>query len=201
MAITDFREEFSSRYQDFLRKSLVGLKVANTRFQAGLKSGDVVHRFKLDLSGVVVRDIVNLTDRTIDPITDSDQTLTVDQKKGTTFPIAHWEEVQAGELNPAMTAGKEIAIKVANHLDAVILKETMNGYANFDTGDLTAAGSSGVPFALTSTTVPQMVTMTKAKLETNNIGVTNPCWVLDPVSIGLIAQYPIGKDITSENTF
>ena len=73
-----------------------------------------------------------------------------------------------------MTAGKEVAIKVANYLDSVILKETKNAYAVFDTGNLTTAASNGTPITLSSTTVPQMVAQTYAKLFSNNVSMTNP---------------------------
>ena len=100
MALTDFQTYFDNTYQDILQKVLVGKKIANTRFQSNLKYGDTVSRFALDLSAVVVRDIVALTDRTVDPVTDSEDSLTINFKKGTTFPIYNLEKIQAGRLNP-----------------------------------------------------------------------------------------------------
>lgn len=179
---------------------MVGLKIASTRFEPNLKFGDTVVRNILDLSAVRVRSFTNLNDQTIDPLTDSEETMTVNVQVGAVFPIARLEKIQAGPLNPAMTAGKEVAIKVANYLDSVILKETMNAWANFDTGNLTTAASNGTAITLSSTTVPQMVAQTYAKLFSNNVAMTNLCWVLDPFSVSQIAQFPIGKDITSANT-
>lgn len=200
MALNDFKQDYILRYQDILSKKMVGLKIANTRFESNLKFGDTVVRNVLDLSGVRVRSFSNLTDQTIDHLTDSEETMTINVQVGAVFPIARLEKIQAGPLNPAMTAGKEVAIKVANYLDSVILKETKNAYAVFDTGNLTTAASNGTPITLSSTTVPQMVAQTYAKLFSNNVSMTNLCWVLDPFSVSQIAQYPIGKDITSENT-
>ena len=99
-----------------------------------------------------------------------------------------------------MEAGKNVAMKLATVLDAFILAETKSAFTTFDTGDLTTASSSGVPITLNSTTVPQMVTRTEAKLRNNNVEMTGLCWVLDPFALADIAQYPIGKDITAENT-
>ncbi len=200
MALTDFKQDYILRYQDILSKAMVGLKIASTRFEPNLKFGDTVVRNVLDLSAVRVRSFTNLNDQTIDPLTDSEETMTVNVQVGAVFPIARLEKIQAGPLNPAMTAGKEVAIKVANYLDSVILMETMNAWANFDTGNLTTAASDGTAITLSSTTVPQMVAQTYAKLFSNNVAMTNLCWVLDPFSVSQIAQYPIGKDITSENT-
>lgn len=179
---------------------MVGLKIANTRFQPNLKFGDTVTRTVLNLSAVRVRAFTNLTDQNVDPLTDSEETMVINVQSGCVFPIARLEEIQAGPLNPAMVAGKEIAIKVANYLDAQILAETKNAHAIFDTGNLTTASASGVPITLSSTTVPQMVAQTYAKLFANNAPMTNLCWVLDPYSVSQIAQFPIGKDITSNNT-
>lgn len=200
MALTDFKTDFINRYQDILQKALVGMKIASTRFQSNMKYGDTVTRFALDLSAVRVRSFTNLVDRTIDPITDSEQSMTINVQCSAAFPIARLEKIQAGPLRPAETAGENIALKVATHLDAVILAETSNAFADFDTGNLTTPSSTGTPITLSSTTVPQMVTMAKAKLKSNNAPMTNVCWVLDPFSLAQIAQYPIGKDITSENT-
>lgn len=200
MALNNFKEHFDLRYQDILFKVNVGKKIANMRFEPTLKYGDTVTRFTLDLSAVRVRAITPLSDRVIDPVTDGEEQMTINVKVGTTFPIADIEAIQAGPLDPAMKAGKDVAIKVSNYLDAVILAETRNAFADFDTGNLTTASSNGTPITLSSTTVPQLVTMTKAKLASNKAPMTNLCWVMDPFSVAQIAQYPIGKDITSENT-
>ena len=176
------------------------MKIANTRFESGMKFGDTVTRFILNLSAVRVRSFTNLTNQTIDPLTDSTENMTINVQVGAVFPIARLEKIQAGPLNPAMVAGKEIAIKVANHLDAVVLYEARNAWASFDTGNLTTATANGTPITLSSTTVPQMVAQSYAKLFSNNVAMTNLCWVLDPFSVSQIAQYPIGKDITSANT-
>lgn len=200
MALNDFKVDYILRYQDILSKVMVGLKIASTRFESNLKFGDTVTRTILNLSAVRIRSFTNLTDQTIDPLTDSEETMTVNVQVGAVFPIARLEKIQAGPLNPAMTAGKEVAIKVANYLDSVILKEVKNAWAIFDTGNLTTAAANGTPITLSSTTVPQMVAQSYAKLYSNNVGMTNLAWVLDPFSISQIAQFPIGKEMSTENT-
>lgn len=200
MALTDFKTYFSDTYQEILQKTLVGKKIANTRFQSNLRHGDTVARFALDLSAVQVRDIVALTDRTIDPITDSEDTLTINFKKGVSFPLFNLEKIQAGPLNPGIEAGKNTAMKLATALDAFILYETVNAWAVFDTGNLTTTAANGTPITLSSTTVPQMVAQTYAKLYSNNVDMTNLCWVLDPFAISQIAQFPIGKELNNSGT-
>ncbi len=200
MALTDFKQDYILRYQDILSKVMVGLKIASTRFESNLKFGDTVNRTILNLSAVRVRAFTNLTDQTVDPLTDSEEAMTVNVQVGAVFPIARLEKIQAGPLNPAMVAGKEVAIKVANYLDAQILAETRNAFADFDTGNLTTAAANGTPITLSATTVPQLVAQSYAKLFSNNVSMANVCWVLDPYSLSQIAQFPIGKDLTNENT-
>lgn len=200
MALTDFKTDFINRYQDRLFKSNVGKKIANMRFQDNMRYGDTVTRFILDTSAVRVRAFTNLTDRTIDPITDSEQSMTINVQVGAVFPISNLEKIQAGPLNPALEAGADMGKKVANYLDAIILAETRNAFADFDNGDLTTMSSTGAGITLNSTTVPQLVTRANAKLTANNAPMTAVCWVLDPYAVADIAQYPIGKDITNENT-
>ena len=200
MALNDFKQDYILRYQDILSKVMVGMKIASTRFESNLKFGDTVNRTILNLSAVRVRSFSNLTDQTIDPLTDSEETMTINVQVGAVFPIARLEKIQAGPLNPAMVAGKEVAIKVANYLDSVILGEVVNAWAAFDTGNLTTSAASGTPITLSSTTVPQMVAQSYAKLYSNNVGMTNLAWVLDPFSISQIAQFPIGKEMSTENT-
>lgn len=200
MALNDFKKTYIMRYEDILSKVMVGLKIASTRFESDMKFGDTVTRFVLNLSAVRVRAFTNLVNQTVDPLTDSTENMTVNVQVGAVFPIARLEKIQAGPLNPAMVAGKEIAIKVANFLDAEILMRTREAFADFDTGNLTTASSNGTEITLSSTTVPQMVAQTYAKLFSNNVAMTNLCWVLDPFSVSQIAQYPIGKDITTANT-
>jgi len=193
--LNTFEEKFSDRYQDVYNKVNVAKNIANYRFEPTLTFGESVTRIKYDISGVLVRDITNLVDRTIDAVTDSEQTMLIDQKKGTTFPISSHEKTQAGPLSPAMVLGKQVAIKLSNYMDADILGETQNAFADFDNGDLTTLVSSGVPLALTATTVPQLVTRTQAKLRRNNQTLSNTAWVLDSYAVSDISQYRLGKQI------
>ena len=179
---------------------MVGMKIASTRFESNLNFGDTVTRFILDLSAVRVRSFTNLTDQTIDPLTDSTENMTVNVQVGAVFPLSRLEKIQAGPLSPGTVAGQKIAEKVANYLDAKILYEVKNASGIFDTGNLTTPSASGTPITLSSTTVPQLVAQAHARLMINNVSMTNTAWVLDPYSLSQIAQFPIGKELTSGNT-
>jgi hypothetical protein len=195
MSLSNFKQVYINTYQEIFQKVLVGLKVASMRFQSGLKYGESVTRAKVDISGVLVRDITILTDRTIDDISDSEELLTINYNKGTTFRLSTKETIQAGPLNPAMYVGGKVAHKTATAVDADILYETVNAFADFDNGDLTTTASTGTPITLNSTTVPQMVSRMPAKLRANNQILTNMCLVIDSYGASDITQYLMGKQI------
>lgn len=201
MALDNFIQHFMDRYEDTYYKVNVASKIANYRTEPMLTYGNTVKREVLDMSGVRVRAVTDGSDRTIDTLSDSEETMTVNVKVGASFSLPNSQRIQAGPLNPGLKAGKEVAIKLSNHLDAVIFAETRNAFAKFDTGCLTGGAATGVPFALNSTTVPQMVSMCPAILESRTyVTLTNTVYVVDPIAKAAIAQHPIGKDLTSVNT-
>lgn len=195
MSLSNFKQVYSNTYQEIFQKVLVGKKIANMRFQAGLKYGESVTRTKVDISGVQVRDITILTDRTIDDISDSEELLTINYNKGTTFRLSTKEMIQAGPLNPAMYVGGKVAHLTATAVDADVLYETVNAENDFDNGDLTTTASTGTPITLNTTTVPQMVSRMPAKLRSNNQTLTNMALVIDSYGASDITQYLMGKQI------
>jgi hypothetical protein len=193
--IDNFKEVFSDSYQEIFQKVLVGLKIANTSLRSGLRYGESVTRIKYDISAVNVRSITIGSDRTVDSITDSEELLAVDRKYGTTFALSVYEKVQAGPLSPASVIGAKIAFKLAEFIDADILTETRNAFADFDNGDLTGTTSSGTGITLSSTTVPQLVSRAPAKLRANNQTLTNLCFVVDSYAAASMTEYLLGKNI------
>jgi len=197
MALTDFQAKFDNAYQEIFDKVLVAKAIMNTRFEASLKFGESVERFAYDISGVVVRSVVRGSDSTVDVVTDNTELLTINLEKEAVFFLSDGEMTQAGPLNPGEVIGGKIAVKVAADLDARCFAEVLNAYQTFDTGDLTTLVSTGVPFALTSTTVPQMITRMPAKLKKGaSQTMTNMALVIDSYGAGDIEQYLLGKQFS-----
>lgn len=196
MSLSTFARNFSNSYQEIFLKRIVGRKIANFRLQAGMTFGQSVDRAIIDVSAVRVRNVTKLSDRTVDTISDSRETLTVDQIKGTTFALSQYEKIQAGPLNPGSYAGGKIAEKLALYLDGAILYEVTAMTYDFDNGDLTTLSSSGTAITLSSTTVPQMVARMPAKnSQKNNQSNDNAIFVIDSYAASDIAQYVMGKNI------
>lgn len=193
-----FKTAFSNTYQEVFPKVTVANKIANTRLLSDLYYGKAIERVYVDLSAANVEDITAYTDMTSQAVTDTSETLTVDQNKGIMFQISERELVQAGPLNPGEFIGMELAKKVAIYFDADVLYETTSATYDFDTGDLTTGASNGTPITLSSTTVPQMVMRLPAKLRAKNNQVINAgsnlAFVMDAYSIADTFQYLLGKN-------
>lgn len=182
-------------YQEIFQKVLVAKSIANLRFEKTLTYGASVERVAYDISAVRVRSVTRGSASTVDAITDSNEVLTINLEKEAVFHISDGEVKQAGPMNPGEVIGAQVAVKVAQDFDARIFAEVLNAAYTFDTGDLTTLSSSGVPFAETSTTVPQMVTLMPAKLRRNNQMLSNLCFVTDSFGAALMAQYLLSKNI------
>ena len=189
-----FARAFDNTYQEFFPKVLVAMRIANTRLLSNLSYGQSIDRVRYDISAVDVQDRTPRVDGTVDLISDERETLTVDQDKMTLFNLSQKEMVQAGPLNPGTVIGGQVAIKLATYVDADVLGEVRNAFADFDTGDLTTLVSNGTPITLNSTTVPQAVTRLPAKLRKNNQNLSNLALVVDSYGISDMFQYLLGKN-------
>lgn len=197
--LTDFAEHFDNAYEEVFNKVLVAKEIMNTRFEPTLRYGESVERFAYSIDNVLVRSVTRGSASTIDTITDSTELLTINEEYEIAFHLSDGEITQAGPLNPGSVIGKQAAVKLATHLDGRCFAEVLNAEYDFDNGDLTGGSftSSGVPFALNTTTVPQMVSRMPAKLmNKNNIDATsNTVLVVDALAASDITQYLLGKSI------
>lgn len=193
-----FKTAFSNTYQEIFQKVPVGMKIANTRLLSDLYYGKAIERVYVDISAANVEDITAYTDMTGQPVSDTAETLTVDQNKGIMFQLSERELVQAGPLNPGEFIGAELAKKVALYFDADVLYQTTQALYAFDNGDLTTTTSDGSSITLSSTTVPQMVMRMPAKLRNKNNQIINAganlAFVVDSYGIADMFQYLLGKN-------
>ena len=197
MALTDYKVAFDNSYQEIFNKTLVAKDIMNMRLEPMLTYGGSVTRVAMDLSAVLVRSTVRGNASTIDAITDTAETLTVNLEKETAFYLSDGEVTQTGPLKAMEFAGKNIARKLAIDLDGRCFAEVLNASFSFDNGDLTTGVSSGTAITLSSTTVPQMVTRLGAKLRNKNNQevMTNMALVVDSYAASDISQFIISKNI------
>lgn len=195
-----FKTAFSNTYQEVFQKVLVAMKIANTRLLSDLYYGKAIERVAVDISAANVEDITAYTDMTSQVVSDSAETLTVDQNKGIMFQLSEKEIVQAGPLNPGEFIGAKLAEKVAIYVDGDVLAQTVNAAYAFDAGDLTTMASTGTPITINSTTAPQMAMRMPAKLRKNNQTLSNMAFVIDSYGISDLFQYLLGKNADFVNS-
>ena len=126
MALTDYKVQFDNAYQEIFLKVIVGKSIANLRFEPVLVYGGSVTRVLPDISAVRVRTVSRGSASTIDAVTDSGETLTVNVEKEAVFHISDGEAKQTGPLNPGEVLGAKVAQLVAMNLDGKILAEVVN---------------------------------------------------------------------------
>lgn len=184
-------------YQEIFQKTLVAKDIMNMRLEPMLTYGGSVTRVALDLSSAIVRTVTRGSASTIDSITDSAESLTINLEKEIAFHLSDGEVTQTGPLKAMQFAGKELARKLAIDLDGRCFAEVLNASYTFDNGDLTTGSSSGTPITLNSTTVPQMTTRLGAKLRfrNNQEVMTNMALVVDSYAASDISQFIISKNI------
>lgn len=200
MALTDYKVAYDNSYEEVFNKVLVAKDIANMRFEPSLTYGGSVTRMAYDVSAVRVRSTSRGSASTIDAITDSTESLTINLEKEAVFHISDGELKQTGPLNPGEVIGGQIAIKVATDLDARVLGEVTNAYQTFDEGDLTTSASTGTGITLTATAVPQMVVRMPAKLKNVNQVLTNMAFVVDPYMVADLEAYLLGKQFDVVNS-
>lgn len=189
-----FDKGFVSKYEDIRNKTLVADKVTNFRLESNLKMGKTVSRFKLDLSKVRVRSENRYSDRTLDPIKDSEELITVDQEKYLGFPLHKNDKLQNGPLKAGEEAGKQMAIKAKEWLDGFFLSKTRDAYDTFDDGDI--GGTAGNPVDFNTTNLNKIITRNKAKLKSNRVDISaGLIHVIDSFAFATIEESLMGKDI------
>lgn len=200
MALTDYKVAYDNSYEEVFNKVLVAKSIANMRYEPSLTFGGSVTRFTYDISAARVRTVVRGSASTIDAITDSTESLTINLEKEIVISFSDGELKQTGPLNPGEVIGSQAAVLLATDLDARVLAEVLNAAYTFDTGDLTTSASTGVPFVFDATTTPQAVTRMPAKLKANNILCTNMAFVVDPYMVADLEQYLLGKQFDVVNS-
>lgn len=197
MALTDYKVAFDNSYQENFYARTVAKDIMNMRLEPMLTYGGSVTRVNLDLSAAIVRTVTRGSASTIDSISDTPESLTINIEKEIAFHISDGEVTQTGPLKAMQVAGSENARKLAIDLDGRCFAEVVNALFSFDNGDLTTGTSSGTPITLNATTVPQLVSRMSAKLETrNNVDVsTNMALVVDSYAASDIDQYLLAKNI------
>lgn len=121
--------------QDVFLKKSVAMVIAQNESKA-LSYGKT---YKRNYSSVTAEDVPDVVvrgvDMTVRDISDTTETLTVDQQRGIVFPIHDWDEKQSA-YGLAMTYGKQYGEIMKAKMDADVLYEAVNALSTVDAGDV-----------------------------------------------------------------
>jgi len=202
-SLTAFSPEYwSRRTQTLLRKSSVGLKIANTEERTMLRDGDTVHRpFHSD---PYVADYTKGTAVTIQDISTTDESLVVNSSKVVPVYVDDDDAVQ----NKYDTANKLIDRSVEmlkRDMDFAVLNQVTNATYDVDDGDI--GGTAGSPIQLSTSNAQPTFGQVYAELAAGNVE-QDRSWdlVVDPFTINTINQAFVANgfntaDMTLKNGF
>ena len=158
------KEVWAKEYQIIQHKIPVYPAIANFRGEADLQKGDTIHRTKNnDLNAYNVGSEGSFTRQ---DLTDTDETLVVNNEKESSFYVRDFDEFQnhlpvlRHKANPASRA-------IFNQIDADVLATYDQFTYNLDAGDV--GGSSGEGITVSASNIVNVFTGAKMKLQRNNV--------------------------------
>lgn len=173
-----FAAYWSRRMQKTNYREAVYVPIVNMEEQATLKKGNVVHRPYR--STLYPRTYVRGTAVTIRDITDTDESLTVDQSKVVPFYVDDLDALQHN-YQVLNEYADDAATVLTDFIDGDVLGEYVNATSKVDDFEINN-GTAGNGFTLTTANVLSVFTQAKKKLQKQNIsgGLRNLFAVISP---------------------
>ena len=136
-AITDLNpENWVPMVQDFLNNKLVSKRIANVRFKRMLTAGDQINWPQL--ADVRVQGYTPGTDLTIDALSSTQSSMSIDQSRAVTFPVDPTDRAQALDKGFAAKMAMQAGFQLANEIDQNLIKE---GTDNANSGNDITGGT------------------------------------------------------------
>ncbi len=160
-------EVWSSAMQSLLRKSLIGVDIANTKYERDLSKGDTVHvPYHAEL---VSSEYVRGTE--VDPqnLDATDDLVTVDTAREVSFYVDKLEKVQSKYGFKQYV--KEAVYQLNDDIDQAILGEYSNASYTLDDGDF--GGVDGDPLTVDADNAIKFFTKIKQTAGENNMKLNN----------------------------
>ncbi|MCP3684649.1 MAG: hypothetical protein GY861_18435 [bacterium] len=191
-------ELWSRRIQAFLSRTLVSRVVANMEEQAGLTYGDVIHRPYASSNALSVNDYTKGTAVTAQDISTTDESLSINIEKESTFYVDKHDEKQ-NKYNTPLIFADRAAYQLRNEIDGDFLDEISNAFDSIDDGDI--GGTAGTAITLTTSNVIETFSSAQEKLLNNNVE-TDKAWyaVISPKVGNVIQQSAIASGFNVADT-
>jgi hypothetical protein len=187
---------YSKEYQRTFQAESLSLKVCDTSAEALLRSGDT---FKKAYTNISVPGIYSrTTDMVLSDITDTNETLTINQQFGDAKYIDDFDEAQDNK-NIAAKRAKVDGTALTNLVDMVNFGAIVNSANTID--DASIGGTAGNSLILTASNVIDVVGIANEKLDDQNVPRGNRVAVIHPRFRRILTSYGIGKDTQMGDQF
>lgn len=160
-----FKTVFNAEYQMSHFKEPVYQILADTTLEAGLTKGQTVARSYA--SNVQVNDMGGDGSYSVQAITDTQETLSINKEKEASIYIKKLDEMQA-HLPLKQKYGRKLAQALINQIDGDVLLAIYQG-AGTTLDDGSFAGTSGNAFTVTASNVATVFTTAMQKLRLKNV--------------------------------
>lgn len=194
-----FAEYWSRRMQRVYYKSKVFKMISNMEEQKLLKNGDKVHRPYR--SALTYNAMGSEGSYTRQDITDTDESLTIDQKPETTFYVQEVDEIQSN-YKTANEYATDAGDVIGDAIDGDVLGEYDQAASTIANYEITGNGSAGdgIGFTLSTSNIYQVFSQANRKLDQLNIKMENRWAVISPQFRQILWDYIQGKDSTLGDT-
>lgn len=188
-----FKEVWAKKYETEFHKQNVAKMICNMSYDNELKSGDVLNRVyrSTDPSNPQIDSYTRGAAITLQDITDTAETLTVNRQFAKGFTVDDFDAVQSN-YDIALAYGKDNAIFMSNQLDADVLGQWSAASETVDDADV--GGTSGNSIALSTSNLLSTVSSAKKELRKNNIPANDLFAVISPEFEQVLIEYAAGRD-------
>lgn len=184
-----FPEYWSRRMQRKHYKTDRYREIVSMEEQETLKRGDIVHRPYR--SGLVVNDLGSDGSYTRQDITDTDESLSIDQEKEVSFYIREIDEIQSNYKTRNEYAD-DAAVKLGNQIDGQVFGEYDQATSIVDDGDL--GGTDGDGFEATTSNLDKIFGEANEKLDSQNIDEDGRWAMISPQLYNILWQRIGGRE-------
>lgn len=186
-----FPEIWAKEQQEVFYKENVAMAVSDTSFKSMMSRGDTLNRPYR--STLTVQSYTRGTGITIDDLTDTNESLTINNEYATGFYIDNFDNIQSN-YDVAANYGRDAGVALSNQVDADVLGDYADATSTVDDGDI--GGTAGNAIALTTTNVLSVLGAAKRKLQKQNIPMNDLFGVISPEFEEILVQYGAGRDTT-----
>jgi hypothetical protein len=167
--------------------------IGSTQYEATLSDGDVFNKSYFDAQDSELSVYTPQSDISVEDITTTNETLTVDQKFATAREYDRFQEVQ-NAFDIADEVAPKDAQRMANKMDYDCLAQIANAASTVDNGILDSDTADGVGIEPVPTNVIEIFARADRALEEQNISSTDRKAVMTPKLAQAVKEYLGGRD-------